>query len=120
MASTTGELVQDKPDMLYVSGDMLVTDSYSDNVTSDNGGGVAEGQIWHHDDYQWQAGVGGNGSIQDVQESDDWDSEGYLWGSTNRTSSQMTWGADGTGTEIYTANDGSSVTYPIRTASIDQ
>jgi hypothetical protein len=112
-ASTTGELVQDKPDRLYVSGDMLVTDSYSDNVTSDSAGGVTAGQIWHHDDYQWQAGVGGSGSIQDVRESDDWDSEGYLWGSTNITSAQMTWGADGNGTEIYTANDGTSVPYQI-------
>ena len=75
--------------------------------------GLAEGQLWHHDDYQWQDGVGGNGSRQDAQQSDDWDSDGFLWGSTNRTSSVMTWTTNGTGTEIYTANDGSTATYPI-------
>jgi hypothetical protein len=113
VASITDELVADKPDMLYVVGDMLVTDSYSDDVTSDNEGGVSEGQLWHHDNYQWQSGVGGTGSIRDAQESDDWDGGSHVWGSTNVTSSQMTWAADGSGTEVFTANDGSSVTYDV-------
>ena len=113
-ASTpTAEFVQDKPDRLYVASDTLVTDSYSDNVTSDNEGGVDEGQLWHHDDYQWQDGVGGNGSRQDTQQSDDWDSDGFLWGYTNQTSSVMSWTTNGSGTEIYTANGGSTATYPI-------
>jgi hypothetical protein len=109
----TAVLVQDKPDRLYVLSDTLLTDSYSDNLTSDNQGGVSEGQLWHHDDYQWQDGLGGSGSRQDAQESDDWDSDGYLWGSTNRTSSVMYWDTNGSGTEIYTANNGSTTTYAI-------
>lgn len=113
-ASTpTAEFVQDKPDRLYVASDTLVTDSYLDNVGIDNAGGLVEGYIRHHDDYQWQDGVGGNGSRQDTQESDDWDSDGFLWGYTNQTSSVMSWTTNGSGTEIYTANDGSTATYPI-------
>jgi hypothetical protein len=113
-ASTSAiEFIEDKPDRLYVASDTLFTDSNSDNVTSDNQGGVSEAQVWHHDDYHWRAGVGGDGSRQDTQQSNDWDSEGWLWGSTNRTSSVMHWGTNGSGTEIYTANDGSTATYPI-------
>jgi hypothetical protein len=96
-----------------VASDTIFRESYSDNVTSDNEGGVAEGQLWHHDDYQWQDGLGGNGSRQDTQQSDNWDSDGYLWGATNRTSSQMNWTTNGSGTEIYTDNNGSTATYPI-------
>jgi hypothetical protein len=105
--------VQDKPDRLYAASDTLLNDSYSDNVTSDNGGGVAEGQLWHYYGYQWQAGIGGSGSRQDTQASDDWDSDGFLWGSTNYTSSIMTWGPDGSGIEIDTADDGSTTTNQI-------
>jgi hypothetical protein len=112
-ANSAADLVQDKPDLLYVVSDTLFHDAYSDNVTYDNSGGVAEGQVWHQDDYQWQEGVGGNGSRQDSQESDDWDSDGWLWSETNRTSSVMLWETNGNGTEIYTANDGSTATYPI-------
>ena len=112
-STPTTELVQDKPDRRYVAGDTLFKDSYSDNVTSDNEDGVAEGQLSHHDDYDWQDGIGGNGTRQDTQQSHDWDSDGYLWGSTNHTSSQLSWTTNGTGTEIYTANDGSTVSYPI-------
>jgi hypothetical protein len=113
-ASTpTAEFVLDKPDRLYVASDTLVTDSYSENVTIDNDGGVDEEQLWHHDDYQWQDGVGGNGSRQDVQQSNDWDGDVLLWGATNRTSSVMTWTTNGSGTEIYTANGGPPATYPI-------
>jgi hypothetical protein len=112
-STATIEFDQDKPDRLYVASDTLFKDSYSDNVTSDNEGGVAEGQLWHHNDYHWQDGIGGNGSRQDTQQSDDYDSDGFLWGSTNCTSSVMSWTTNGTGTEIYTANDGSTVSYPI-------
>jgi hypothetical protein len=112
-ALTTAELVQDKPDRLYVAGDTLSASSYSDNVVSDSGGGVAEGQVWHQDFYSWLDGVGGSGWIQDAQQSDDWNSSGFLWGWTNRTSSQMTWGTNGSGMQIYTANDGSTATYDI-------
>jgi hypothetical protein len=112
-ATPAADLVQDKPDQLYVVSDTLFRDSYSDNVTSDNGGGVAEGQLWHHDDYHWEEGVSGNGSRLDVQQSDNWDSGAHLWGATNHTSSVMNWGTNGTGTEIYTANNGSTVTYAI-------
>ena len=107
------DLVQDKPDKLYVAGDILFKDSYSDTLTGDNSGGFAEGQLWHHDDYQWLDGLGGNGSRQDAQQSEEWDSGGFLWGFTNHTSSVMTWGTNGAGTEVYTANDGSTAAYPI-------
>jgi hypothetical protein len=107
------ELVQDKPDWLYVDSDTLFTDTYTDNLTTDNEGAVSQGQVWHHDDYAWQYEVGGAGSRQDVQQSDTSDSAGHHWGSTNRTSSVMNWGADGQGTEHYTANDGSTMPYPI-------
>jgi hypothetical protein len=112
-STSTAEFDQDKPDRLYVAGDTLFRDSYSDNVTSDNQGGVAEAQLWHHDDYQWRDGIGGTGSRQDAQQSDDYDSDGFLWGFTNRTSSVMSWTTNGSGTEIYTANDGSTATYTI-------
>jgi hypothetical protein len=113
-ASTpTAESIQDKPDRLYVASDTLVTDSSTNYVGIDNAGGVGQVQQWQHDGYQWQDGVGGNGSGQDVQQSDEWDSDGFLWGATNSTSWVMSWGTNGSGTEIYTANDGSTATYPI-------
>jgi hypothetical protein len=113
-ASTSAiEFVEDKPDRLYVASDALFTEANSENRTCDNQGGISEAQLWHHDDYYWVAGVGGDGSRQDIEQSNDWDSEGWLWGSTNSTSSVMHWGTNGSGTEIYTANDGSTATYPI-------
>jgi len=112
-ATPITDLIQDKPDRLYIISDNLTKDTYTRNRTIDNSGGTVEEQIWHHDDYQWQEGVGGNGSRQDVQQSDDWDSDGFFWGTTNRTSSVMSWTTNGSGTEVYTANDGSTATYPI-------
>jgi hypothetical protein len=112
-APDTAELIQDKPDRLYVDSDTLFTDSYTDNLTTDNEGAVSQGQLWHHDGYYWHDGAGGTGSRQDVQQSDASDSEGHHWGFTNRTASVMNWEADGSGTELYTANDGSTTTYLI-------
>lgn len=110
---STADLVQDKPDRLYVASDTLSTDSYSDNVTRDSGGGVSEGQQWHHDDYFWTDANGGVGSRQDTRQSEVRDDTGVLWSSTNCTSSIMVWGTNGTGTETYTASDGSISSYPI-------
>jgi hypothetical protein len=112
-AFTTTEFVQDKPSQLLIARDTFFTDSYRDSVTRDNGGGIVEGQLWHHDDYQWQDGIGGTGSRQDTEQSDNWDGACHLWGSTNHTSSHMNWPANGTGTESYTANDGSTTIYEI-------
>ena len=107
------DLIQDKPDRLYVISDNLTKDTYTRNRTIDNSGGTVEEQIWHHDDYQWQLNIGGNGTEQDVQQSDDWDSDGWLWGATNHTSAVMWWETNGSGTEINTANDGLTASFPI-------
>ena len=106
-------LIQDKPDRLYVISDNLTKDSYTSNLTSDNSGGMDEEQVWHHDDYQWQLNIGGNGTERDVDQSDDWDGGDLLWGATNKTSSVMWWGTNGTGTEIDTASDGLIASFPI-------
>ena len=107
------DLIQDKPDRLYIISDNLTKDTYTRNRTIDNSGGTVEEQIWHHDDYQWQLNIGGNGTEQDVQQSDDWDSDGWLWGATNHTSAVMWWETNGSGTEINTANDGLTASFPI-------
>jgi hypothetical protein len=105
--------VQDKPNNLYVLSDTLFKDFYSDSVAGDNDGGFVEGQLWHHNDYQWQEAVGGNGTRQDVQQEDDGDGSGWTLSWTNRSSSVLVWGTNGVGTDTCTLNDNLPMTYPI-------
>lgn len=98
---------------IFVSGDTLSLDSYVNSLTVDSEGGASEAQAWSHEDYHWLHNIGGRGSRQLLQISDDWNSSGWLWGSTNRTSAFLVWAPNLSGTEIDVNNDGSSVTNSI-------
>ncbi len=112
-STNTAADVQDKPVRLYVTSDTLSTDTNLLDVGIDNAGGWDDEYVSYQYDYQWQDGGGGNGSAQFVQQSDDGDSDGFLWGATNGISSVMTWTANGSGTEIDTYYAGSIFTNAI-------